>query len=338
MHAFTKRNHYNPCFWTGLWNPDYFEACKRGDIRTKKARKQNVFALGVLANKVYLTKVDRVHYAEGLGIAEVTPDAMKQFCKKRFPEQYEKLACYVDENPESLFMDFEGTLTGVEHKGGYDLLIEAAMLGDFSSSEHKGFITCLLVIHAMRSYEMMASMVEMSENIGMPKWEYFWLLKNAWANQFVLARATVALACARWTLYRTDDHRFPLCDSPIMMGQDSIMAVLSPRLLVEIDLNVASSEDAWVIRDGISFSKYREFRRRSIGNTFREIIFHDSKELECWRDTPEFKARLRSLADPTVERQLVADAANRIIWGINGFGCVPREFESWLHEHPNFAM
>ena len=257
---------------------------------------------------------------------------MKQFCQKRFPDQYEKLACYVDEHPESLFMDFEEILAGVEQKGKYDLLIDAAMLGGFSSSEHKGFITCLLVIHAMRSYEMMASMVEMSESIGMPKWEYFWLLKNAWANQFVLARATVALACARWTLYRTDDHRFPLCDSPIMMGRDSMMAVLSPRLLVEIDLKVASSEDSWVIHDGISFSKYREFRRRSIGNTFREIIFHDPKELECWRDTPEFKARLRSLAEPTVARQLVADAANRVIWGLNGFGRVPREFESWIKD------
>lgn len=331
MHAFTKRNHYNPCFWTGLWNHDYFEARKRG-VRTKPAREQHVFALGIRANKVYPTVVNHVHYAKGLGVAEITPEAMKQFCQKRFPDQYEKLACYVDEHPESLFMDFEEILAGVEQKGKYDLLIDAAMLGGFSSSEHKGFITCLLVIHAMRSYEMMASMVEMSESIGMPKWEYFWLLKNAWANQFVLARATVALACARWTLYRTDDHRFPLCDSPIMMGRDSMMAVLSPRLLVEIDLKVASSEDSWVIRDGISFSKYREFRRRSIGNTFREIIFHDPKELECWRDTPEFKARLRSLAEPTVARQLVADAANRVIWGLNGFGRVPREFESWIKD------
>lgn len=332
MHAFTKRNHYNPCFWTGLWNPDYFEARKLGAVPSKPARAQQVFALGIRANKVYQTAVDHVHYAKGLGVAEIAPETMKQFCQKRFPDQYEKLASYVDEHPEILVMDFEETLAGVEQKGGYDLLIEASMLGGFSSSEHKGFITCLLVIHAMRSYEMMASMVELSESIGMPKWEYFWLLKNAWANQFVLARATVALACARWTLYRTDDHRFPLCDSPIMMGQDSMMAVLSPRLLVEIDLNVASSEDSWVIRDGISFSKYREFRRRSIGNTFREIIFHDPKELECWHNTPEFKARLRSLAETTVARQLVADAANRVIWGLNGFGRVPREFESWIKD------
>lgn len=331
MDAFTKRNHYNPCFWTGLWNPVYFEAVKRG-AQTELARSQHVFALGVRANKVYPTIVNHVHYAKDLGVAEITPEAMKQFCQKRFPGHYESLVRYVDEHPETLLMDFEDILTGVEQKAKYDLLIEAAMLGGFSSSEHKGFITCLLAIQAMRSYEMMESMIDCAESTGMPKWEYFWLLKNAWGNQFVLARATVALACARWTLYRTDDHRFPLCDSPIMMAQDSVMAVLSPRLLVEIDLKVASSEDSWVIRDGISFSKYREFRRRSIGNTFREIIFHDSKELECWRATPEFKARVQTLTDPTVARRFVADAANRVIWGLNGFGRVPEEFESWIKD------
>ena len=331
MDAFTKRNHYNPCFWTALWNPGYFEALKRGS-RTESARSQHVFALGLRANKVYPTIIDHVHYAKGLGVAEITPEAMKQFCKKRFPDQYEHLAGYVDEHPETLYMDFEDILAAVEQKAKYDLLIEAAMLGGFSSNEHKGFITCLLVIQAMRSYEMMASMVDFAESVGMPRWEYFWLLKNAWGNQFVLARATVALACARWTLYRTDQHRFPLCDSPIIMGRDSVLAILSPRLLLEIDLKVASSEDSWVIREGISFSKYREFRRRSIGNTFREVIFHDSEELESWRATPEFKARVRTLADPTVARQVVAAAANRVIWGLHGFGRVPREFESWIKD------
>ena len=58
-----------------------------------------------------------------------------------------------------------------------------------------------------------------------------------------------------------------------------MMATLSPRLLLEVDLKVASSEDSWAIRDGISSSKYHEFRRRSIGNTFRDVIFHDPRNL-----------------------------------------------------------
>lgn len=326
MDAFTKRNHYNPCFWTGLWNPVYFEAL-RGGSPIDPARSQHVFALGVHANKVYPTIVDHVHYAKKLGVAEITPESMKRFVKKRFPDQYENLECYVDEHPETLYMDFEDILTGVEQIARYDLLIDAAVRGGFSSTEHKGFITCWLAIQAMRSYEMMEWMIDSSESTGMPKWEYFWLLKNAWGNQNVLAHSTVALACARWTLHWTEEHRFPLCDSPVMTGANSVMAVLSPRLLLEIDLNVASAEDSWIVRDGVSFSKYREFRRRSLLNTFREVISHDSQELECWRGTPEFKERVRILGEATGARRLVAEGANRVIWGLHGFGRVSAEFE-----------
>jgi hypothetical protein len=42
------------------------------------------------------------------------------------------------------------------------------------------------------------------------------------------------------------------------------MMTLTPRLLAEIDLNVHTEEGKWTVRDGISSSKYREFRRRSI--------------------------------------------------------------------------
>jgi hypothetical protein len=31
-----------------------------------------------------------------------------------------------------------------------------------------------------------------SEAVAMPKWEYFWILKNAWGNQYVFARAALA--------------------------------------------------------------------------------------------------------------------------------------------------
>lgn len=229
--VFTKRNHYNPCFWTALWNIGYFEALVGGLENTSPARDQEVFALNVRANRIYATKVGKVHYDKNLGVAEITPVAMKRFCKRWFPNEYEGLSRYVEENPETLYMDFEDILEGIEEKGRYDCLIEAARVGGLSSTEHKGFITCILIIHAMRSHEMMASMLDLTGSFGLEKWEYFWLLKNAWGNPFVLARAATPLVAAQWILYRTSDHRFPLCDSPVMIKRDTLMAVLSPRLL-----------------------------------------------------------------------------------------------------------
>lgn len=327
MDAFTKRNHYNPCFWTAYWNPEYFAAVTEERDIPGAARDQVVFALNLRADKVLKAKVRELHYDKGLGVAEIMPDSMMRFSKRWFPSEYRELEEYVQKNPETLYIDFEDTLAGIEEKGGYDALIEAVKIGGLSSVQHKGFLTCVIVIHALRSYEMMKSMVETASIYGIDKWEYFWLLKNALGNPLVLARAVTPLAFSQWILYQTDEHRFPLYDSPVMVRENTLMVVLSPRLLLEINLNVQSPEDHWLHCDRISNSKFREFCRRSIMNSFKEIIFHDREELEQWRRLPEYKARVKVLGDSMLAGQLLHEAANRIIWAIQGFGRVAPDFE-----------
>jgi hypothetical protein len=325
--VFTKRNHYNPCFWTAMWNRTYFRAFLDGDTEREKAREQTVWVLNFRSARIYETKVDSVHYDKGLGIAEINTESMKRFCRKWFPSEYNGLASYITEHPESLYLDFEDILAGIESKGVYDSLMEAVKIGDLYSVEHKGFLTVTLIIHAMRSHEMMASMVEAASLRGMDKWEYFWLLKNVLGNPSMLARAVTPLACSRWVLYRTDDHRFPLCDSPVMINRDTVMVVLSPRLLLEINLNTLAPENDWTVRDSINKSKFREFRRRSIENGFKQLIFSDREELEEWSKSPGFKARNAALNDINKRRNLIGDSANRVIWAMAGFGRVPQDFE-----------
>lgn len=326
--TFTLRNHYNPCFWTALWNTTYFESWVAGEKPRGDPRDQVVFALHLQADKILPTKVEGVHYDKNLGVAEVTPASMKRFCKRWYPMEYDALARDIDQNPESLYIDFEDILTGIERTAAYDAVMQAARIGGVASPEHKGFLACALVLHAMRSHELMASMIGATPARGLEKWEYFWLLKNAWSNPLVLGRATIPLARGQWTFYRTDAHRFPLCDSPVMIGQNTVMATLSPRLLLEINLNVAASEDSWVVREGISSSKYREFRRRSIGNSFKAIIFHERSTLTEWRSTPEFKRRVDAHRSGAAV-QLTNEAAARVVWAVNGFGRVPDDFEQW---------
>ena len=325
--AFTKRNHYNPCFWSALWNRTYYKAFLEGESNKEEAREQTVIVLNFRSGRIYEDKVNSVHYDKGLGIAEITAESMKQFCRKWFPSQIEDLTSYVNEHPESLYLDFEEILTGMETNGVYDSLMDTARIGNLSSVEHKGFLTVNLIIHAMRSHEMMTSMVEFANLIGMDKWEYFWLLKNVLGNPLMLARAVTPLACSKWMLYRTEDHRFPLCDSPVMINRDTVMIILSPRLLLEIHLNTRAPEGDWTIRDGISSSKFREFRRRSIENGFKQLIFSDPRELEDWSNTPAFKARNAALNNTIKRQKVIHDAANRVIWAMTGFGRVPQDFE-----------
>ena len=287
-------------------------------------RKQQVYQLNLHADRILLTKFDNVHFHKDLGIAEITPDSMKRYYKRNRPAEYDIFCDYLKSHPESLFVDFEETLTGIEQLGGYDSLIDAIRNGGVTSVEHKGYLSIVLIIHAMRSYEMMTSMVEYAAINGMDKWEYFFFLKDSWADAQLLARAVTPMAQGRWTFYKTTEHSFPICDSPVLVNANSVMAILSPRLLLEIDLNVPKEEGYWEYKDGISFSKYREFRRRAISNSFNDILFHDPKELEEWRKLPEYKERRSVITDIELRKSELKEAAERVVFALSGFGRVPK--------------
>jgi len=324
---FAERNHYNPCFWAACWNIAYFNALVESKSKSLRAREQEVFVLNLLSDKIYRDRVKNVHFDKDLGVAELTPQTMKDFCRRRYPSEYEHFCQSMENHEEILCMDFEDILNGTEKSESYKSLMEAVVAGDVQSVVHKGFLACHIILQAMRSHEMMNSMIDTLDSLGIPKWEYFWMLKNAWGNKLILARAATPLAFSRWLLYVTDKHMYPLCDSPVMINKNTLMAVLSPRILLEIIISEPVPENTWKVREGISSSKYREFRRRSIQNSFKHIIFHDPEELKLWQNTPEFRVRSRDLRDSTKAAGLRAEAANRVIWAINGFGKLPYDFE-----------
>src|SRR4051812_18527473 len=154
----TKRNHYNPCFWTALWNDAHYARVVSGSKGGASSRAQRVYALNVRSGNIYTTAVENLHFDKNLGLADMTPDGMKDFCRRHFPDEYAQVAKYIDEHPDTLVMDFENILAGTE-KHGHEYLLQAARHGDFYSVEHKGFVTCLVIIQAMRSHEFMSTMV-----------------------------------------------------------------------------------------------------------------------------------------------------------------------------------
>ena len=328
--AFTRRNHYNPCFWTALWNEDYFREYCADTAGGSTPRDQVVYALNLRAAKVLETTVERVHYHKNLGVAEIDPESAKRFCAKRYPEKYDAMVEYVTAHPEMVYLDFEDILTGIESLRHYDAWMRTAKLGDLESFEDKAFLAATLMMHAMRSYDYMSAAISTASVIGIDKWEYFWRLKNAWSNCGFLSRATIVPALAQWTLWRTQNHTFPLCDSPVMIDRDSVMVTLSPRLLVEIDLTFPDAEPPWIVRDDLPEKKFSEFRKRSIDNSFKEIIFSDKQVLLDWLASEELAARMAALKDPARNQECMRHSALRTNYGLNGFGRVPQEFESLL--------
>jgi len=176
---------------------------------------------------------------------------------------------------------------------------------------------------------LMTGILEGPSQSFIDKWVYFWELKHAWSNRLVLARAVTPLALGEWTFWRTPDHRFPLPDYPVMVDRDSVLAILSPRLLLRIDLNTSQPEDQWNLIEDITEPEFEAFRRRAIRNLFKDLIAPDENVLQSWQSLPEYQDRTRELATAESRASCVREAAARIIWAINGCGRVPPDFESW---------
>jgi hypothetical protein len=87
-----KRNHYNPCFWTALWNQQFFTDFCAGRTARGRSRAQLVHTLNLRGNRIFETKVENVHYDKGLGEVEITTASMLDFCRRHFPDKAEGLA------------------------------------------------------------------------------------------------------------------------------------------------------------------------------------------------------------------------------------------------------
>jgi hypothetical protein len=244
------------------------------------------------------TIVDKVHVDQDVGLAEITPDMARAFCKKYHPSEYRKIDRYMKQHPETLTLDFENVLTGLENCPAYDALRAVIIKGRIDNRDEIANLSSFIFIQYLRSHAVFTSAIRHLKEVGVERFEFFWLLKNALSDPDFLYGMVVGLATSRWIIYKTNKHMFPLPDTPALIKPNNLMIALSPRMLAEIDLSMRNDEGSWREKDGIPKSKYREFRRRTIANTYKEIVFCDDSVLEEWRQTPEFKTRTKLMANP----------------------------------------
>ncbi len=315
---FTKRNHYNPCFWTALWNEDYYERSAKNLTQPLPARNHVVHALNVKSGQIHKSKVGNVHYDKNLGIAEISRTAVEEFAKKYHPDRYEKFLLDNETATYPVFIDFEQILTELEKLPPYKVLLKVAQKKQIESTEEKAFLGCFIVIQQMRSHAIMNAMIQFHEEIGEHKFEHFvtlkWMLSD---TNFLFSLVDPIISC-RWTLFAVSDNIFPLCDSPILVKPHSLMVALSPKLLLEIERTIPDGEYECRLKQTINQSKLDEFRRRTIGNTFREIIGNEML-LKKWKSTQEFSERVTMMNDLKLYNRLVRKEGNRELWHINAY-------------------
>lgn len=318
---FTRRNHYNPCFWTALWNPDFYSAVIDGRGSAGDPRKQPVYALNVKTGQIRKSAVNDVHYDKGMGVAEISRKAAEDFAKRYHPEEYEQFLVDNVDAPYPVYIDFEEFFTGTERMRPYEMLMQVAQSATVNTLWNKTELAVFVLLQQLRSHSILNATIEWGEELGRHKFEAFITLKWLLQDPEELARLTLPLIKGRWTLFSTARDTFPLCDSPVLAQPRGVMVALSPRLLLEIQKPIHDHIDRMPrVRRRAKKSKVEEFRRRTIGNTFREIIFGNRETLEAWQESIEFEERVVLMKDTKKYNRLVVAEDNRELWHINAFG------------------
>jgi Protein of unknown function (DUF4238) len=292
MPSLTQRNHYNPCFWTAHWNPQYFEAVRKG-AKKPAARDQIVNVLSVKADKLYTSTVNSVHFEKNLGVVDVSMEAADEFCRRHRPDRYRSFRQNLSPDDYPVTIDFESLFEGIEKLAPYQVLLEVIKKNCITSAEEKINIAHFIIFQRLRSHAIMNSVLEVAGKMGNHKLEPLIYLKWILSSHQLMHPQIERMTLSRWTLYRLDRDTFPLSDSVVSLKPGSIMATLSPRLLLEINLgtqDLGQRHQNWIEAD-----KLAEFRRRTIGNSFREIIFGDQMLLEEWRNDGAFRERVETI-------------------------------------------
>ncbi len=270
-----------------------------------------VYSLNVRADKILETCVEDVHYDKGIGIAKITPDAMKRFCKRFFPQKYDTFVKEVESHPETLLMPFEQVLDSLEKTPAYQTLVAVAAKETIESRDELVHLSAFITFQHSRSHGLLRSTLERTRAAGMEPFEYFWVFEQLMRHPESLFIFVEPLITSQWVVYRTADHAFPLPDTPVLIRPASVMVALSPRLLAEIRLDTYRPDASWIIKSGIPNSKFREYRRRAIGSTFKELIFADRALLEEWQATPEFRRQVKLVRNAGSYSSLLQNALQR---------------------------
>lgn len=316
----TKRNHYNPCFWTALWNPIYFDSFLKGTHSKLSARDQMVHALSVKSGNIFYSKVDNIHFDKNLGMAEITYESSLNFCRSYHPEKLEEFRKINKPKDYPVFIDLEDLLTHLERSHTYNTLLETIRNQTVVTPFEKSMLACWIYIQLLRGHAAMSSSLEWNVQIRIEKFEYFVLLKWALSDRNFLFKQIGSIALSHWVFYRTQTDTFPLSDSPVLVNDDSVIVTLSPRLLLEMLNRPGLGEISWDVKDGIDNQKLDEFQKRTIGNTFREIIFSDKQTLEAWKQTEAFENRVETVNNMKSYNTLVLKEKQRELWHLNAFG------------------
>lgn len=291
MHI-TKKNHFIPCFWTAYWNNEYFKLKRENPSCQISARDKKIFVLNLKNNNIFSKKTEEVFFEKNTGIAIITSEKALEYAKRKSPENYEKVK---EEYSSDMKLDFENHFSIMEQC--YKERLENLILNDsIINDEEKTGLSLLLVYQILRHPNTLNPIEKLFKINGMEKFEMFFSLKERLSDVEGLAKLSIPFLFPKWKIYKLKTSIFPLCDNPVLIKNQHLMFAFAPNIMLEIDLKENSNViQKCKIKNRISFFKKREFIKRTILNSTKEIVFGDKKLLEKIKKSNTYKKHRANL-------------------------------------------
>lgn len=274
----TIKNHYIPCFWSAYWNFEYLNAKRENFDYSYQSRKVNLLTLNLKSNKIYTVKTEDIFLEKKLGLAKVLSKADSSENNKA----------------DEITYDFENLFTAMEnsYKDALENLITNHKKID---EETKFFLASIIVCQNLKNPILLKDMEDFYKIFGMGKIEMLNSLHSKLSDYQQLAKFYVPIITPKWKIYIIKKNIFPICDNHILGRNHNIMFAVAPNIMIEIDLK----EDNYyigqcVIKRKISYFKYREFIKRTIRNTSKNIVFGEKELLLKIQKSNTYKKHLKN--------------------------------------------
>ena len=264
-----------------------------GNEHQNRARDQVLNFLEINSNKVLEGKAENLHYEKYLGVAEMTPQAMLDFCRRVHPDKYDTFAKEMEDHPETLYLDFENVFSKLEELPVYQELLQLIKTGVIKTLEQKSWIAMFLTHHVLRSHVYVNKLTDAYKNEGMDKFEALVKLKWSLEDPNFMAWESFQLVDRHWIVYNLDRPILPLSDCPIVGSPSGVLfATLAPHIILAVERKRAVDLGISYI-NRIPSAKFKEYMRCTIGNTSKGLIFTDKKDLLKCQDSVWWKKRRR---------------------------------------------
>ncbi|WP_026452142.1 DUF4238 domain-containing protein [Aequorivita capsosiphonis] len=291
----TIRTHYNPCFWTSYWNFDYLNRKRLNPELKENVRKKEVFVLNLKSDKIFIDVTQNVFYKKKLGLATITKEGALDFTKRNFPNELENIQNRYKKDKSELTLDFENYFTLMEES--YRIHLEELILNDKAITiNEKAYLTFFVLFQALRNPNSLDDMTELYKANGLEKFELLVSIRHKISDYNGLAELSAPFSVPTWNIYKLKKNIFPLSDNPVLAKNGHIMVAISPNIMLELDLKEKCKEVNPVhIKTRISYLKKKEFIKRTILNSSREIIFGEERVLQKIKKSRIYKKHLERI-------------------------------------------